>query len=76
MKLCMCYQVIIVSYNAFTGEAQRIVYPANSLAEAEAIERATDPENARERVVTIVPDVMEYLRCHYPDALNRHMSPE
>lgn len=72
----MTYKVIILTLNPLTGEALRTVYPANSMDEAQAIETATDPDNSRERIVTIVPDAMEYLRCHYPEALGRLYGPK
>lgn len=71
----MFYKVVIISCNPLTGETKRSVYPASSMAEALAIEVATDPENARERLVQIVPDAMAYLRAHYPEALIRLAQP-
>lgn len=67
----MLYNVIIESYHSLTGEVEHTTIQANSLTEADAIEHSTDSTNACERRVTIVPDVLEYLRRNHPGCLER-----
>ncbi len=67
----MLYKVRVATYNPLTGEATNKTYRANSLVEAELIERATDPTNAIERTVTVEPDVLAYMELNHPGCLQR-----
>lgn len=70
-KVAMFYSVHVSTYNPVTGKAKNVTYKANSMAEALAIEHATDPDNAVERTVTVEPDVLAYMDTYYPGSLER-----
>lgn len=70
----MVYNVILELYDHVKFETQYVMVRADSIEAAEEITHAATLQGVT-KGVTVVPDVMEYLRRHHPGCVNLGISP-